>query len=159
VFEALQRRNARGRLKRAFEVTDAVDSLSFEEKGLLARHLCVMSAGVLEESVRLHLSEYAGVVSRGFLPNFTSQRVSKITNLTSDRLISLLRELDDSLAREMEAFIDDRRKAAMNSLIARRHDVAHGKDAGVSLATVKGYRDIILEVLDKLDEIFARISA
>jgi hypothetical protein len=157
VFEALQRSNAKGRLERAFAVARAINPLAFEVKGLLARHLCVLTAGLLEESLRLHLSEYARVNSRGFVGNFVSEGVAKLTNLHSERLSAILGTLDTSLRDEMSAFLDDRRKSALNSLVARRHEVAHGKDGGVSLATAEEYKAVVLEILEKLDEIFVRI--
>ena len=158
MFEALERDRARGRLRRAFGVADKVDPLALEVKGLLIRYLCVISSGTLEECLRLHISEYARVKSLGYVAAFVTGRVSKTTNLTAGKLINLLGELDDSLADEMTAFIDDRRKAALNSLISLRHAVAHGKDSSTSLHTVTLYKDVVLEILDKVDEMFQRIS-
>jgi hypothetical protein len=158
VFEALERSKARGRLKRAFSTVDAVNVLAFAEKGLLTSQLCVISAGVLEESVRLHLSEYARVKSLGFVANFVTRRIQKLTNLNSEKLIELLRDLDPSLADEMATFLDDRRRSALNSLIALRHAVAHGKDSSTSLASVVQYGAVIFEILDRLDEVFQRIA-
>jgi hypothetical protein len=159
MFEALERSRARGRLGRAFAATAALDPLALELKGLLIRHLCVITAGVLEECLRLHISEYARVKSLGYVAAFVTNRVSKTTNLTAERLIGLLGEFDRGLADEMAAFIDDRRKAALNSLISLRHAVAHGKDSSSSLVTVTAYKDVVLEILDKVDDVFQRISA
>ena len=159
MFEALQRANARRSLERAFAVTTSVEPLEFETIGLLTRHLCVVCAGVLEEHVRLHVAEYARVKSFGFVASFVSSRISRTTNLNTEKLTQLLREFDASLAEEMEQFMDDRRKEGLNSLMSVRHTVAHGKDNGVSLHRIRQYKDIVLEILDKADEMFTRMLA
>ena len=159
MFEGLQRSKARARLNRAFELSKSVDPLAFELKATLARHLSVVSAGILEECVRLHISEYARIKSPHFIAAFVTSRIGFTTNLTAEKLSRLFGEFDDRLAEEISIFLDDRRRAALNSLIALRHSVAHGKDNGASFLTVAAYKDVVLEILDKIDEIFERLAA
>jgi hypothetical protein len=145
-------------LSRAFEVADAVSPLQFEEKGLLTAYLCVVLAGTLEESVRLHVSEYARIKAHPYIASFVTRRLRKTTNLNSERLIDLLGDLDSTLSDDVRVFLDDRRKSALNSLMQLRHKVAHGRATQTSLATVKGYRDVIIELLDHVDALFQELG-
>lgn len=154
MFEALERSKARNRLKRAVEVTDSVQVLDFEVKGLLANHLCILSSGTFEECVRLHISEFSRTNAHAFVASFVMNRIKYITNLKSDKLVSLLGEFDASIALEIENYLDDRRKSALNSLVSLRHRIAHGKDPGSSLVSIIGYITVIYELLDKLEDIF-----
>jgi hypothetical protein len=160
MLEAMHRANARRRLERAFAIADSIDALNFEQKGLATHHLCILLTGVLEESVRLHISEYALLKSHARIANFVSNQIEYLTNLHSEKIETTLRQMDEDVADEVAGFLDDRRRSALNSLMGLRHKIAHGKDGGgTSLNTVKSYRDVVVEILDKLDEIFKRLAA
>lgn len=157
-YEARERVSARDRLKRAFDLANSVGVLEFELKNLLSSHLCVVSSGTLEECLRLHISEYARLKSPKYIAQFVAKKSRYLTNLTTEKLVGVLRDFDGTLADEINAYMDDRRRSSLNSIISLRHAVAHGKSPGLSFKQVMEYNVVLTEVLDKLDDIFGRIA-
>jgi len=50
-------------------------------------------------------------------------------------------------------YIDqDGRKEAINSIIKNRHHIAHGRDSNVTVGTVRGYFDKIIEVIEFIED-------
>jgi hypothetical protein len=93
----------------------------------LARYLCVLVAGHLEQAVRHIYSDYA------------VNRLSGFTNANAERLCSLAGAFDPQWRKDLEDFLGDQRKDAINSVIANRHQIVHGQDVGITYIRIRDY--------------------
>jgi adenine-specific DNA-methyltransferase len=56
--------------------------------------------------------------------------------------------------RRLGDFIVDARAAALDAVVARRHQIAHGDDAGISYVQIRQYYEAIQEIVDYLESLF-----
>lgn len=113
-----------------------------------ARHLCVLVSGFLEEAVRELLMEHVRRQSSPTVQRFVESRLSRFTNAKSQRLVELLNSFDQTWGSELEAFLADEYKDAVNSLISLRHRIAHGHFVGITLSRVSDYYSRVKRVVD-----------
>jgi hypothetical protein len=110
-----------------------------ETKGVLSKFLCVRTSGFVESSVKNLLNEYIQGSCPKNVQQFISKKVKTISNLKYERLIELLGLFSEEWK---EAFIDqisDEQKAALNSIISNRNNIAHGEIDSISYLIMKEY--------------------
>jgi len=54
----------------------------------------------------------------------------------------------------MESFVAGERKDAVDSVVANRHQIAHGQDVGLTLIRIMGYYAHVSETIDFLETEF-----
>jgi hypothetical protein len=131
-------------IKKAAKSTDDVELLAH-----WARYFCVIVAGVIENGVREIYSEYVTRTSTARVAGYARARLGTIQNPNSEKLLQITRSFDVPWATALEKFIDDNgRKDAVDSIMNLRHQIAHGKNAGVSYVRVTEYLRRVIEVLE-----------
>lgn len=109
------------------------------ERALIARHICVLAAGYLENIVRVRLSEFMRQVRpRREIACFTEVTVDRFQNADFVKIVELTSRFSDQWRQELEA-IDPSFKDAITSIVANRHLIAHGKHSGISFSQIEGY--------------------
>lgn len=137
----------RRRLDETFRrVNDLPDDL--ELRSDFARYLCVLVAGYVENAVVELVLIYCSRRAAPEVQNFVEKTLERFTNVHRERLLQLLGSFDLEWRRKAEEFIVEEREDALNSLIAVRHQIAHGGSAGISYVRVKDYYKSIQEVID-----------
>lgn len=141
---------AQSRLDRTFE---RARNIPFEEAELrsdCARYLCVLASGFLETSVIGLVVAYVSDVSHPRAARLLERKFSRTTNLNAEKLSQLIGGLDADWEADLRTYLGDERKAAVDSLVALRHEIAHGNPTRVTLVTVTSYYEAIVEVVDFL---------
>lgn len=114
-----------------------------EMKAQWAKYLCVLTSGYLENSIRNIISDYAQNKASNPLANFIQKKVKSITNLKNNNLIDLLNSFDSEWGDKYKTNISDEQVDAINSIVANRHLIAHGRNVGITYISVKNYYDDI----------------
>src|SRR5438105_4039812 len=115
-------------MKKAAAATHDVELLAH-----WARYFCVLSTGLLENGLKEIYSEYVTRTASGRVAGYARARLATIRNPDSEKLVQTTRSFDASWATALEQFMDDNgRKDAIDSIMNLRHQIAHGKNAGVS---------------------------
>ena len=117
-----------------------------------ARYLCVLTSGFIEVSLRSILSEYAAVRSHPDLTNFVVSRLQRMTNLNEKRVYNLLAAFQPGWAEQFRLKTTDRQKAALDSVVANRNQIAHGHSVGLTFARMKDYYREIVAVLNLIQK-------
>ena len=118
-----------------------------------ARHLCVLVSGYLEQAIIELIVEYARKHSDQRVQKHLEQRIRKSTNLNSQRLIDLLGGFDSDWRRDLEGFLVDEYKDALNSIVDLRNTISHGRYAGVTMSRVKDYYIHINSVIEHVGQL------
>lgn len=106
----------------------------------LSKLICISTSGFLENGITMPLERYSIKNASPALSRYCNAHINKMINPTAERVSELLRAFHDEWANRYEAFIDeDGRREAINSVMARRNQIAHGVDAGIGLVTIKQY--------------------
>lgn len=118
-----------------------------ETQADFAKYLCILVSGFLENALIALLLDMTQRRSSPEVALFVERRLDHWTNPNAEKICQLLGEFSSAWRLSAEAFLVDERKAAVNSLVALRHKIAHGESVGTSLAQVKAYYATASEVV------------
>lgn len=139
------------RIGHVFKIAAALPQ---EEEALShwARYLCVLVAGLIETAAQLVLSEYARTHASSEAANFIANQMKYQSNLNANKLKQLLGAFSDQWADDFDLSLTDAQKDAVDSILANRHNIAHGRFVGISLVRIKDYYDRVIQVLEWVSE-------
>ena len=69
------------------------------------------------------------------------QKVARLTNAKHEDFLKLAGSFDKKLRQTLEKDSDDQMKDAVDSVVANRHLIVHGRTCGISLGRISGYWD------------------
>jgi hypothetical protein len=146
----LQRQH--GQLLALISRTSTACASDLELQAHWAKHMCVLSAGLVENAVELIYGEFATKKSSQPVANYARSVLSRIQNPKTERFIELSRSFKAEWGNDLEAFVnDDGRKEAIDSIMANRHLIVHGRSSGISMARVKDYLAKAVTVLEFIE--------
>ncbi len=138
---------------------EKVRQLDPSQQSEWSKYLCVLTAGFIEESLRVLLFEYAKQKSAPKIQRFVEKKVKYITNCKTEKIIEVLTDFDVDWAETFQTRINDESpidkeiKDSLDSIIATRHLIAHGKRTGIGYVTVKNYYKYCLKAVTILEDI------
>lgn len=142
------------KLDRLFQTVQNVSDE--EEKALLSKFLCVRASGFIENSIRNLIGEFMLGTSPRQIQSYVNKETKYITNLRYDKLLEILNSLDRNWKETFESKITDEQKAALNSIVSNRNNIAHGENDAISYGLMKKYYERIKEVVDILKDIIKK---
>jgi hypothetical protein len=72
----------------------------------------------------------------------------RFTTAKAGNIIELFGSFDLDWKLDLEAYVVDEYKDALNSVVNLRHAIAHGRFAGVTMTSVQSYYDRVKKVVD-----------
>ena len=120
----------------------------------LAQLATVLASGYLEATCREVVLEYTRKRANENIVHFVSRSVGRFANPKMDKMLDLLRSLDEGCANELSQFVEGQLSASVNSIVANRHRIAHGRSTQISMAQVKGYFADAQRVARKMSQLF-----
>ena len=121
-----------------------------------AKYLCVLVSGFLEYSVRELVQEHARQQSSPSVQRFVEASTRRFTNANSEKLRQLLGKFDPDWGVSIEVFLVDERKEAVDSVVALKNNIAHGRSVGITYIRIKEYYEIIKRVVDEIKRLCVR---
>jgi hypothetical protein len=125
----------------------------FELYSDLAKYLCVLVSGFLEQAIIELLLEYIRIHSHVSVHQHVEPRLRQFTTAKTHRIIELFGSFDPNWRKDLEIFLVDQHKDAIDSVVANRQNIAHGKSVGITMARVQAYYDLVKEVVDHLADL------
>jgi hypothetical protein len=123
---------------------DRLDAL-FAKTGILqddelradwARYLCVLTCGYVEAAVCAIFSEFASKKSAPAIARFVHKKLEKFCSPKHGSIIALASVFSVEWAEQLRANTLGEIKDHVDSLVANRHLIAHGRDSNVTIARV-----------------------
>ncbi|PZO41986.1 MAG: hypothetical protein DCF17_09790 [Shackletoniella antarctica] len=140
-------------LKFLLKKTSQISGDDSEVQSHWAKYICILSAGLLENSIYEIYREFVENASSKPVSNFATATLYKIQNPNATRFIEISRSFNPLWADELEKYLsEDGRKEAIDSIIANRHKIAHGKPSNISLSRIREYLEKSIQVLSFLEE-------
>jgi len=131
-----------------------IDALFRDAQGLgidlqaeLAKLACILASGYLEVACEEIFSAYTEPRSNGSVGRYVNRHLRRLRNVKSERLLQLVGAFDPERRSEVEEEIRGRLADSINSIVANRNLVAHGRDVGLTLVRVKQYYDDAREAM------------
>lgn len=133
-----------------------IDEVDDEEvKSFLVRLFCVRTSGLLEVFLKTRISEY----SKGKVPKeinrFLTSKFKDITSLKTSKLEEVLCAFSTDWSDSFTSYIEehDQLKNSIDSIIAQRHNIAHGQQSNLGIASMNQYYEDVKTVVTYLDGI------
>jgi len=140
----------RDRLNAAFQRAYAVDLDALETRSDLAKYLCIRVSGFLETSIGALVVEYCKGQAGPRVARYVAGDVTKFQNANRQKIIDLLGQFDTGWREDLEEYLCDERGAAVGTIVANRHKIAHGQDSDLTLVQVKRHWEAVQEVVEHI---------
>ena len=124
--------------------------IDLETQADYARYLCVLVSGFLERSVAELVLEHARISGGPTLQRFVEMNTRKFANANTEKLKDLLGKFSPDWQTRLDTILVDEAKAAVDSLVGLRNQIAHGGSAGVTYSRVSDYYKRIRIVIDEI---------
>ena len=120
----------------------------------LAQLVAVWASGYLESACREVVLGYASRRADENVVNYVSRTLDRFSNPRMDKILELLRAVDQDATDELRVFADGRIEASVNSIVSNRHRIAHGRSSQITMVQVKGYYEDARQLAKKMKELF-----
>ena len=118
-----------------------------------ARYLCVLVSGFLEVSICAIYNQFARKRASPYVANFVEFELGDFQNPKMGKIIELTRAFNPQWANELEAATEGGIKDAVDSIVANRNQIAHGRDVGITYIRMKNYYERAIKVVDLIEKI------
>jgi hypothetical protein len=133
----------------------AKDLTDVELLGHWGKYVCVLTSGFLENIIRELYGKYVERKATPKIAAFVVRQLDRVNNPKAARFLEIADAFSPTWALELTAFLDDdgaRRRDAIDSIVANRHLIAHGRSVGISVSRVREYFVAINEVADFVEK-------
>ena len=113
-----------------------------------ARYLCVLVSGFLEKAVFELLMEYVRKHSDKRVQPYMERKLRRTTNLKRQRLLELFGAFDPAWGRDLDGFLVNEFKDAVDGIVDLRNGISHGGQEAVTMVRVDGYYKRIKVVVE-----------
>ena len=118
-----------------------------------ARYICVLVSGFVEKATAELILYYAQDKAAIPIRTYIDTNLRRLTNVDKERLLQVIGSLDASWRNDVDDFVIDEKKAALNSIVGLRHNIAHGGDGGISLGQIARYWASIQQIIEHLENL------
>ena len=115
-----------------------------------ARYLCVLISGFLEQAVIELVREYVRFHAQPAVQRHVELRLRRFQNAKADRLIELLGSFNPDWRADLECYLVDERKDAVDSIVDLRNTISHGRFVGITMSRARGYYGRVKNVVDHI---------
>jgi len=112
-----------------------------------ARYLCVLVSGYLEKAVAELVLEHARRNGGTTLQRFVELKTRRFMNADAQHLMELLGNFHPEWRRDLEKFLIDDIRDAVNSVVGLRNSIAHGGASEITYHRISGYYERIKKVV------------
>lgn len=116
-----------------------------------ARYLCVLVSGFIEDSVRILLTEYVKGKANKKISDYVMSQLSSFTNANTEKILTLTGKFSKDWELALRAEVDDELKSAIDSTVARRHEIAHGKNSSITFHTIRNYYGRVVKAIEMIE--------
>ncbi len=149
------RRGDSDRLEAAIiSAREEASELSIANQSRLAQLMTVWVSGYLEATCREVLRAYARNRADPQVYRFVSRNLERFANPNMQRIVDLVGSFDRDAARKLEEFADGSIRDSVDGVVAQRHNIAHGRPSGTTIANVARQFEDAKKLAGKLKSLF-----
>jgi hypothetical protein len=112
----------------------------------LARYLCVL--------VRTIVGDYARRQASPRVADYVVSQLRSFQNAKSEKILRLVEQFDAGKAHRLSKATEGGCRDAVDSVVANRHQIAHGQSTNISFATMHKYYQTVWKTLQAIDAEF-----
>lgn len=143
----------RDRVKRVLQLGKSLPLDDAEKIGHWGRYACITSTGYIEVALRLVIQNYVQSKATAEIAAYVVRDMEAVQNPKAEKIVKVLRCFSDRWAVAIEDYFtaNPEVKDAIDSLMANRHLIAHGRPCSISLGRVESYFEQADQAIDFID--------
>lgn len=137
------------RLDRLFDLGMTIDDLELQSHW--SRYLCVLVSGYVEASVA---EIYIDLAKRRSIPavaSYVTAQLDRFQNPNMERILTLIASFDPTVRVTVEEQTTGELKDAIDSIVANRNQISHGRDVGISFGRITEYYTKAKKVIELIE--------
>lgn len=141
-------------LQSLIQRTDKATWQDIELQGHWGKYLCVLAAGLLENSIRDIYGEFIRNSSSPQVSKYAEGALRNIYTPKASRFLEVTEAFSEKWGESLKNYLDSgqgERRDAIDSIMNNRHLIAHGKNTSISVVRVKNYLEKAVEVIDFIE--------
>ena len=131
-----------------FEKIGEYKSDDGEIDSYLAKYLCIISSGFIEESMRNIFGQFAKNKSHIHVANYVDDRLYYFQNAKADEIIKLTYAFSKKWGDKLKEFMTEERKDSINTIVNNKNLIAHGKNSGITYLSMREHWKNSKEVIE-----------
>ena len=149
MFESFALNRRYQRLDTLFHQVEEASASNQELYSHWAKYLTVLVSGFVEECVEEIFSNYVDNCSNTKTASFVKSSIAGMrSNPNYEKLRKIVSMFDTNWANLLDEYSkQEGRQDALNSVMNVRHAVAHGRDTGITMSSLRSYFDKCTEIL------------
>ena len=141
------------RIRSLIKETHTASVNDLELQSHWAKYLCVLCAGLLEDSMIQIYGDYAKRSANPIVSSYVFSQLDRIQNPKTQKFIEIATQFSKSWGAELELFAStDGRKEAIDAIMANRNSIVHGGSSGITISQLTNYLNKSLEVLEHIEK-------
>ncbi len=117
-----------------------------------ARYLCVLASGFLETSICAIYNKFTRQNASPKVANFVKCELDGFQNPKMGKILELTRAFNPQWADKLETATEGELKDAVNSIVANKNLIAHGRDVSITYTRIKNYYEEAIKVVDLIEK-------
>gem|GEM_PF-5756273 len=101
------------------------------------------------------VSDYASRKSNDQVAQFVRRKLDGFINPKLNKIFELVADFDPDMRMRLESCMPDDVRAAIDGVVDNRHRIAHGKDIGIGMPTIKNYWANVVRGVEILEQLFS----
>ena len=144
----------RDRVKRVLEIGKSLPLDNAEKNGHCGRYASITSTGYIEVALRLVIQLHVQSKATAEIAAYVVKDMEGVQNPKAEKIVKVLRCFSDTWANAMDSYFttNPEVKEAIDSLMANRHLIAHGRPCSISLGRVGMYFEKADEAIQFIDD-------
>ena len=141
--------------RRVKSVFDQMECLPKDEeiRSHWTRYMCILTAGMLETSLREILMEYVQRNSDKRVRNRFRKRRQWPLNPKKGTIVSILYDFDKEWGEKIEQYLSGEKGDMINSVMNNRNIIAHGQDVSMTSKNLNVQYQKIVEVIEFINDL------
>lgn len=107
----------------------------------VASHICVLQSGMLENLLKETMTAFIDKRCTPEVRNYSVKRLNELQNPNPAKIEKLLQDFDEGMLQKLRAAWEENGvREHVSSIVANRHNIAHGRPSNVSPVRVKEWQ-------------------
>lgn len=143
------------KLDNIFIIAKNIDKDNDELRAHMAKYLCIRISGLMETFFKRKIANYLNGKTPKPVESYVNNAFKTFSSVNTKKIINTMATFSQEWANEFQETITDTQKASLDAIIANRHNLAHGKDQGLTLKQIEGHYNNIKEIMELVELIVA----
>ena len=143
------------KLDNIFVIAKGIDKDNDELRSHMAKYLCIRISGLMETFFKRKIANYLHGKAPKPVENYVNNMFKTFSSVNTNKIAKTIGGFSNDWERDFCEIITEKQRASLDAIIANRHNLAHGKDQGLTLKQIEEHYNEIKKVMEIVELIIA----